>query len=124
MAVTRPLPYTQGVPGGAATVVLYDTGAIQPNSLPTKDMRRVRIVIFTDAAATFLIKWASPGGAALRTMNGIATPPAGETIAANNPFERDVLLLPGRTQISVLTGSAPTVFEVAIDGDLEPSVAQ
>jgi hypothetical protein len=126
MAVTRPLPYTGGVPGGSTTVTLYDTGAIQGNvnGGTARDMRRVRLVVFTDAAATYLIKWSAPGSANLRTMNGPATPPAGETIAANNPFERDVLLLPGRTQITVLTGSAPTVFEVGIEGDLEPAVSQ
>lgn len=125
MAVTRPIPYTQGVPAGATNVTLFDTGATaaQKNAPVTKDMRRVRMVIFMDQAATFIILWQAPGGAQ-RFVNGPATPPAGEAIAANVPFERDILLLPGRTTISVLTATVPTVFEVAIDGDLEPSVAQ
>jgi hypothetical protein len=127
MAVTRPFFYSGGVPGGSATVTLFDTGAIQANATAqqmTKDMRRVRLVVFADQAATFFIKWAAPGSANLRTMNGPATPPAGETMAASVPFERDVLLLPGRTQITIVTGTGPTVFEVAIEGDMESPVAQ
>ncbi len=124
MAVTRPLPYTAGVPGGSATVVLYDTGAVQGNvnGGTARDMRRVRLVIFMDQAATFLIKWAAPGSANLRTLNGPAN--AGEPISASVGFERDVLLLPGRMQLSVVTGTAPTVFEVGMEGDLEPAVSQ
>ena len=132
MAVTRPIPYSGGVPGGATTVVLFDSmrGVNFPvpanvqNGYATRDMRRVRLVVYTDQNATFLIDWSAPGGAQVRTLNGTATPPAGEPIVAGVPFEKDVLILPGRILIKVVTGSAPSIFEVAMDGDLEPGLAQ
>lgn len=125
--VTRPFPYTQGVPGGATNIILYDSlaGSAQFNAaaLSSHEIQRVRVCLFLDQAATFLVKWQAPGGAQ-RTMNGLATPPAGEAIAANVPFERDVLLLPGRTQISFTTGVGPTVCEVALEGLQDQGLAQ
>lgn len=90
-------------PGAAATATIYETTSA------TTQPKRVRVACYIDAAATFYCKWKPRSGATWRTFNGTGS---GESIAATTFFERDVLLMPGLNQITIVTGAGPTVWEV------------
>jgi hypothetical protein len=98
-------------PGGSADATVYDTGAVAAKT-DVRQRHRIVVAAYVDQAATFKHKWAAPGSSNLRTMNGGG---AGETITASTPFVRDVLLLPGRNQLIITTGTIPTVWEIGAE---------
>jgi hypothetical protein len=74
---------------------------------------RVRVTAYLSHAATFNVGWTAPGSANERIVNGGG---AGEAISATTLFIRSVLLMPGKNRIYITTGTAPTTWEVAVDG--------
>lgn len=95
-------------PGASSTATLFDSDvedtpgpARKPQ--PTKKAR-FRASVFTNVAdATFIVEQFT--ATAPRTVYSYLIP-------ANTYFERDVLLLPGRTLIRVATVTAPSTWEV------------
>lgn len=115
------------VPGGSATVVLFDSTA-DPGTGTTLTRRRaygpaVRALvrIFMDQAATFFTADLTVGSSTFRVYNGNG---AGEPIAANTWFERDVLLTSDDHKIYVTTVTGPAVWEVSLILNTERTVAQ
>lgn len=107
-------------PGAAATATLLDTGRVElgnPTSSPSRgkntEAQRVRLVIFADQVVTFHHRWRPPEeiDGTLRQLNGAG----GEATTVSTAFIRDVVLQPGRNVLQVVTTTAPTVWEVAIE---------
>jgi len=96
-------------PGAASERVIYDDGAQPGYSSVVRHARRCTVVSYLDQSYSLIVRWQSPGGV-LRTYETIA-------LAASTVERTDVLLLPGRTQIVIATGTAPTVWEVAAELD-------
>lgn len=103
---------TPADPGASATAVVYDSGSIAQNTagaLKATNSNRVRVAFYTNVAdAVLLVQWAAPGSANLRTVSS-------ETVDANTYWQRDVLLQPGRTKISIVTTTDPTTWEVGAE---------
>lgn len=120
-----PLPNTNFPnPGASATATIYDSGAPPVGSRQVPggaEVVRVRVAVFMDQAATFFCKWAAPGSSNLRTFNGGGS---GEAISVNTFFERDVLMMPGRNQITIVTVTGPTVWEVGAELVDDQALAQ
>lgn len=108
-------------PGGSATAVVYDSGSIPQNvgsAMRATNANRVRTAVYTNVAdAVFLVQWAAPGSSNLRTVSS-------ETIPANTYFQRDALLQPGRTKISIVTTTDPTTWEVGAELVNDQGLAQ
>ncbi len=105
------------VPGGSATVILFDTTANTGTGV-TLDHRRgwslikrgiVRIVM--DQAATFYHDSLVVSSSTWDTVNGGGS---GETIAASTLFERDCLFIGDDTRFRVVTATVPTVWRVSV----------
>lgn len=104
-------------PGAANSALIYDTGAVTATDQETNGRKRVRTACYVDQAATFLVQWAAPGSSNLRTVASVA-------INANDYFQRDVLLQPGRTRITIVTVTGPSVWEVGVEVLSDPALAQ
>lgn len=113
-------------PGASGTATVYDS---DPNGLPadgtgkvTGDCERVSVAVFTNVGdATLFCKWQAPGSSSLRTFNGGGL---GEVIPANTFFQRDVLMMPGRNQITIVTVTGPTTWEVGAERIAGRALAQ
>lgn len=71
-------------------------------------------MFFTNVAdAIFHHRWRPPEEVTgtLRQLNGAA----GETVTANTPFIKDVVLHPGQNILQIVTVTGPTTWELAID---------
>lgn len=104
----------------AGVTPIYDTGEVPANALPkdASGYSRVRSALYIDQVATFRVRWAAPGSTNLRTVASVA-------IAANDYFQRDTLLQPGRTVIDVVMGPTPaTVFEAGAELVEDQSLGQ
>jgi hypothetical protein len=118
MSTARVLLAQPANPGGSATATIYDR---KIDAAGGNTPRRIRVVAYVDQDATFYVKWAARNSSNLRTYNGGGS---GETITANVLFERDVLCLPGRLQVTIVTGTIPTVWEVDAEAVFDQSLAQ
>lgn len=104
-------------PGGSATVILWDstndpgTGVTLSIRRGYPELKRGKLTVLVDQAATFKINGLARNSSTWRTLNGGG---AGEPIAANTWFERSVLLPSDDHQIIIATGTAPTVWEVTL----------
>ncbi len=115
------------VPGGAATVVLFDTTA-HPGTGVTlyarKQMPQIKRAIVTiemDQAATFFTSNLVTSSSTFDVYNGGG---AGEPIAANTFFERDVRFLGDDTKIHVVTVNAPSVWRVSVRLSTDQALGQ
>lgn len=116
------------VPGAGATVVLFDTTA-HPGTGVTlyarkqmPQIKRATVTIEMDQAATFLTdNLASTSASTFDTFNGGG---AGEPIAANTFFERDVAFIGDDTRIRVVTVNAPSVWRVTVKLSTDRALAQ
>lgn len=106
-------------PGASATATIVADPGDRAFS-GGNNLARVRIACYLSHAATLYCKWASKGGT-LRTWNGAGS---GETIPATTFFQRDIKLMPGRNQITIVTGTACTTWEVAVDGTTDQALGQ
>lgn len=104
-------------PGGSATATLWDstwdvggtkTSLTRRNAYP--HIQRAVVTAFIDQAATFFVDHLVPGSSTFRTTNGGG---AGEAIAASTYFERDNQKLGPDMRLRIVTGTAPTVWEVS-----------
>lgn len=109
-------PGVTNTPAGSATVILWDSTAgasgttlVRRHGWPS--LRRVVVSIFTDQAATFFADCITPNSSTWRTFNNGG---AGEAVAANVLFQRDVFLFGADHRIRVVTGTVPTVWEVSV----------
>lgn len=104
----------------AGVTTIWDNGDVPLNTLPrdAAGYSRIRVALFIDQAATLRVRWAGIGSSNLRTVRS-------DAIAANDFFQRDVLLQPGRTVIDVLMGGTPaTVFEWGVEGVEDQALGQ
>ena len=104
----------------AGSVNVFDDGqAANGSPAPAPSYSHVTVSFKLDQDVTFIVKWAPERDAAdgaLLIVNGAAE--AGEAAAANVFFSRDVILRPGRNQISVLMGTpAPTANFIAAEAN-------
>ncbi len=109
-------------PGATGSAVIYDSGAVNASGSSNKSAstqsKRVRVVFYTNVAdAVFKVDWAAPGSSNLRSFSS-------ETVGAAAVFERDVLLLPGRTKIYISTTTDPTTWELAAELIEDQALAQ
>lgn len=122
--MAKPVPIAPPAnPGASATATIYDNGEI-PVGFVSEQRRgysRVRIACYLSHAATLYVKWGAPGSANLRTVNGGG---AGEAIAATTYFQRDILLQPGRNQITIVTVTTPTTWEVGVEAVEDQALGQ
>lgn len=93
--------------------VVFDTGAVTTADIlsgkASSKKQRVRTAVYTNVAdAVYTVEWAAPNSSNLR-------PVATATIPAATFFQRDALLQPGRTKITIVTVTGPTIFEVGCD---------
>jgi len=99
-------------PGASGTAVIFDSAA-NPRADGHRSKDRVRVVCYLDVAdAELKVEWAESSTGTLRSFST-------ETITANTVFERDILLLPGRTKVYIATTTDPGNWQVAaelIDG--------
>lgn len=105
------------VPGGAATVILWDSTG-DPGSGVTLSIRkqypglkRAVLRVFMDQAATFFADDLALISTTWRTFNNGGS---GEGILASAWFERDVALIGDDHRLRILTGVAPSVWEVSL----------
>ena len=107
----------RNVPAGASNIVLWDTTADPGKGTPFARrrthprVRRAIIRVQTDQAATFFAQNVTVNSIIWRTYNGAG---AGEAIAANTFFERDVLCVGDDTRLMITTGTVPTLWEVSV----------
>ena len=101
-------------PGTSATVIVWDDtrAAIGRPSAPPSDSH-VRVAFLFYQIVTFIVKWAPAQDApdsALKIVNGpvVGSVHTGIASVANTYFSADVLLQPGRNQISVVSTTAPS----------------
>lgn len=102
------------------SVIVYDdtiTGHGRPGPAPS-DVS-VTVAFQLDQEVTFIVKWAperDAGDASLVIVNGATQ--TGEAASANAFFRRNVVLSPGRNQISVLMGTpAPTANYIGVESN-------
>jgi hypothetical protein len=104
---------------GGSVVVFDDTQASNGSPAPPPSYSHITVSFKLDQPVTFLVKWAperDAGDSALLVING--TPEIGEDAEANVFFCRDVILRPGRNQISVVMGTpAPTANFIAVEAN-------
>jgi hypothetical protein len=105
-------------PGASSQVVLYDsTGSILFNVPGTLRRRsrfgRLLVAIWVDQPVTFYTRClVGQDSTTWRVYNNAG---AGDTVAANVLFLRDVVLLGEETQLYIATGAVPpTVWEVSV----------
>jgi hypothetical protein len=109
--MTHSLPIPAN-PGAAATATLFDHGVLPKASSGTMAVQkraRISLVLFANEVVTVFHKWGARGSSNLRTINGAGT---GEASTANVLFVKDFLLLPGRNQITLVTTTGPTTWEL------------
>lgn len=108
----RHLITTPANPGASSSAVLFDSGDIAFKSLAPRvrgRYLRCRIGFYTDVAdAVFKVDWYAPGSTNARSV-------ASTTVGAAAFFERDTLLMPGRTRIYITTTTAPATWEVGVE---------
>jgi len=99
-------------PGAGATAILLDTTIKNGTTLKQRGqfpaVKRVVVAAFIDQAATLFVDWLAAGSTTWRPYD-----PAGYAITASTFFQKDVLLLGDDTRIRIVTGTAPTVWEVS-----------
>ena len=115
------------IPGAGATVVLFDTTA-NPGTGATlyirrsmPDIKRAVVTIEMDQAATFFTSNLAATSSTFDVFNGGG---AGEAIAANTFFARDVDFLGDDTKIYVVTVNAPTIWRVTVKLSTDRALAQ
>nr|WP_294563575.1 hypothetical protein [uncultured Rhodopila sp.] len=107
-------------PGASATVVLFDDSTAKVGRpAPSPSNSHVRVAFLLDQPVTFVVKWApntdAPDGA-LQIINGPTQ--TGVVVAANTFGGGDVILQPGRNQISVVAGATPpTANFIAVESN-------
>lgn len=115
------------VPAGAATVILWDSTADHATGVTLSirkgypEIKRALVRVFMDQAATFFSDDLVLISSTWRTFNGGG---AGEAIAANTWFERDVLLPAQDHRLRILTATVPTVWEVSVKLSPDRALAQ
>jgi len=108
-------------PGASSTATIIDTGAVALNNLHDTRPLRVRVACYLSHAATFFCWWAALGCPTRRTYTGRGV---GGPTPATTFFERDVLLMPGRNQITIVTVTNPTTWEVGVEEIYDQAMAQ
>jgi hypothetical protein len=108
-------------PGASDTAIVYDDISTIERTAGITSIgydkiggkgKRVTLVLFVNQDVTVYHKWAAYGSTNLRTFNGDGS---GEAVSASTLTELDFLMLPGRNQISIATGTAPTTWEVCAE---------
>lgn len=108
--MTHSLPIPAN-PGAAGTATLFDQGVLKRDSSGTMAVQkrmRISLALFANEVVTVFHKWGARGSSNLRAANGAG----GEATTANVLFTKDILLLPGRNQITIVTTTAPTTWEL------------
>jgi hypothetical protein len=113
--------------GNNEVVILYDDGMSSVGRpAPSPSDSQVRVAMMLDRVVTFIIKWAPQRealDAALGIINGATQ--TGEATVASTFFARNVILQPGRNQISVVMGAtAPTANYIAVETNTSESIVQ
>ena len=104
-------------PGASASATVYDTGdPLSKNRSPNAQQRkRCRVACYLDVTnAKLTVKWTSPGSTNLHTVAEMSIDNGGSPAAAGF-FQRDVLLEPGRTVITIDTTTDPSTWEVGAE---------
>lgn len=105
------------VPAGSATVVLFDstgdpaTGVTLSRRKGYPEIKRAIVRIYMDQNATFNHNSLSLNSTTWRTINGSGS---GQAVTANTLFELDCLFIGDDTQLTLVTGTVPTVWEVSV----------
>lgn len=105
------------VPAGATTVILWDstadtgTGTTLSKRRAYPLVKRALVRVFMDQGATFLAQDLAKISTTWRTYNNNG---AGDAIAANTWFEKDVLFTGDDHRLAITTGTGPTVWEVSV----------
>jgi hypothetical protein len=101
-----------------ATNTLFDTtagigtGTTLKHRRKYANVKRAVVRMYVDQPVTFLAQSLTANSTTWRTYNGSG---AGETVAANTYFERDVLFVGDDTMLAATAGATPpTVWEVSV----------
>jgi len=114
-------------PGGSATAVLLDTSADPATGVTLSrrggmsEIRRAIVALFVDQSCTFFVDQLAQNSSTFRTTNGGGS---GESVSASTYFERDNLFMGDDTKLRVVTGTAPTTWEVTIRLSPDRALAQ
>jgi hypothetical protein len=98
-------------PGASSSVTLFDNGAIVSANVikHSSKVARVRVAIYTNVSDLHLVtEWAPVDGTTLREVSNV-------TVSATTFTQRDILLQPGRTKISIVTTTNPTTWDVGYE---------
>ena len=108
-------------PGLNGTKIVWDdTRAAQGRPFAPPSDSHVRVAFLFDQVVTFIVKWAPDQDApdsALKVVNGpvVGSVHTGVATVANTFFSGDVILQPGRNQISIVATTAPTATGIAVE---------
>lgn len=115
------------VPGGSATVILWDSTA-DPGLGTTLARRRAypkiaraTVRIYCDQVVTFFADDLAKISTTWRPYNNGG---AGDATTINTWFERNVLFEGDDHRLRVVTGTVPTVWEVSVKLWMNPALAQ
>lgn len=93
-------------PGANGTATLYDD--VNVSSTEGTNKARVKLTLFADQVVTVKVEWSDAAAGTLRQVSSTAT-------TANTLYDQTIRLKPGRNKITIITTTAPTVWQVAAE---------